>query len=239
MKGIQTIDYIFEFIMIASSVAENIARLKESLPEGVKLIPISKTMPEERIMEAWSAGYKIFGENKVQELTRKFENLPKDIEWHMVGHVQTNKVKYMAPFVHLIQAVDRLKVIQTMDREAQKAGRILQGLFQIHIAEEETKFGFNEIELLELLQSKEYMGLKHIKMVGVMGMATFTDDTAQVRKEFRHLYRVFRKIQQDYFVQDPEFKEISMGMSGDYNIAIEEGSTMIRIGSLIFGPRSY
>jgi len=225
--------------MIASSVAENIARLKESLPEGVKLIPISKTMPEERIMEAWSAGYKIFGENKVQELTRKFENLPKDIEWHMVGHVQTNKVKYMAPFVHLIQAVDRLKVIQTMDREAQKAGRILQGLFQIHIAEEETKFGFNEIELLELLQSKEYMELKHIKMVGVMGMATFTDDTAQVRKEFRHLYRVFRKIQQDYFVQDPEFKEISMGMSGDYNIAIEEGSTMIRIGSLIFGPRSY
>jgi hypothetical protein len=234
---IRTIFYIFECIMSETRVAENIARLMDSLPEGVKLIPISKTMPEELIMQGWSAGYKVYGENKVQELTRKYEKLPKDIEWHMVGHLQTNKVKYIAPFVHLIQGVDRMKVLRVMNTEAQKTGRILRGLFQIHIAQEETKFGFDEEELLELLQSEAYGSISNVQMVGVMGMATFTDDSSQVRKEFQQLYRVFQRLKRDYFSADPDFNEISMGMSNDYKIALEEGSTMVRIGSLIFGPR--
>jgi len=223
--------------MPTSAVAENITRLLESLPDGVKLIPISKTIPEAVIMQVYDAGYKVFGENKVQEMIGKYERLPRDIEWHMVGHMQTNKIKYIAPFVHLIQGVDRLKVLRIMDQEAQKAGRILHGLFQIHIAREETKFGFDEVELLELLNSKDYEEFKHIRMVGVMGMATFTGDTGQIRNEFRQLYRFFQKLKREYFMQDPQFKEVSMGMSGDYEIAVEEGSTMVRIGTLIFGER--
>ena len=225
--------------MTESRVAENIARLMETLPAGVKLIPISKTIREEVMQRAWSAGYKVFGENKVQELVRKYENLPKDIEWHMVGHIQTNKIKYLAPFVHLIHGVDRLKVLRIMDQEGRKAGRIIHGLFQVHIAQEETKFGFDERELLETLNSAEYANMEYVKMAGVMGMATFTDDMDRVRKEFRNLYKLFHKIKREYFHDDPDFREISMGMSGDYKVAIEEGSTMVRIGTLIFGERHY
>jgi pyridoxal phosphate enzyme (YggS family) len=218
-------------------VAENIRKILEDIPDHVKLIPISKTMPEEKILEAWSEGYKVFGENKVQELIRKQETLPQDIEWHMVGHVQTNKVKYIAPFVHLIHGVDNFKLIRVINKEADKAGRILNCLFQMHIATEETKFGFDQDEVLAIINSNEFYELNNIRIRGVMGMATFTRDDKQIRREFRNLYHFFNKLKNEYF--SDEFKEVSMGMSGDYKIAIEEGSTMIRVGSLIFGERHY
>ncbi len=218
-------------------VVENILHLKQSLPEHVKLIPISKTMPDEKILQAWSAGFKVFGENKVQELMRKQQSLPDDIQWHMVGHLQSNKVKYIAAFVHLIHGIDSLKLLKIINKEAGKCRRIIRGLFQIHIASEETKFGFNPEEVHKVLSSEEYAAMENIKIVGVMGMATYTDDTEQVRREFQKLHSIYLDLKKTFFPEDPGFCEISMGMSGDYSIAIEEGSTMIRIGSMIFGPR--
>ena len=221
------------------NIAENIHRFRSELPEGVKLIAITKTKPNEDILEAYDAGYKMFGENKVQELVSKYAALPKDIEWHMVGHLQSNKVKYIAPFVHLIHGVDRSKLFQVIDKEGRKNNRVIDILMQFHIAGEETKFGFDLKEAKELLDSETFKNYEFIKVKGVMGMATFTEDMEQVRAEFQELVNIFNELKKQYFTSDPDFKEISMGMSNDYPIALEEGSTMVRIGSLIFGKRNY
>ena len=221
------------------SIAENIDLVKANLPAHVQLIAVSKTKPVSLLMEAYAHGQRAFGENKVQELAWKFEELPKDIEWHFIGHMQTNKVKYIASFVHLIHGVDSFKLLKTIDNEAKKVNRIIPCLLQFHIAEEETKFGFSIAEVTEMLQSDEFRHLKNIRISGVMGMATYTDDETQIHKEFTCLKSYFDRLKSGYFADQPEFKEISMGMSGDYLIAIEEGSTMVRIGSTIFGERSY
>ncbi|MGM0531823.1 MAG: YggS family pyridoxal phosphate-dependent enzyme [Bacteroidota bacterium] len=219
-------------------ISENIHRFRNELPDGVKLIAITKTKPNEAILEAYRAGHKIFGENKVQELVSKYEDLPKDIEWHMVGHLQSNKVKYIAPFVHLIHGVDRPKLFNIIDKEGKKNNRVLDVLMQFHIAREETKFGFDLQEAKEMLDSESFRNYAFIKVKGVMGMATFTEDMEQIRSEFRGLMNIFNELKDNYFPDDPGFKEISMGMSNDYQVALEEGSTMVRIGSLIFGKRN-
>ncbi len=221
------------------SIPENIAKIKEELPQGVKLIAVSKTHPVSVIMEAYRAGHKIFGENRVQELVAKFDEMPKEIEWHLIGHLQTNKVKYIAPFVSLIHSVDSLKLLSVINKEAQKCDRVIDCLLQVYIASEETKFGLSADELHELLQSSELDQMQNIRICGLMGMATFTDNMQQVRMEFRFLKNLFDEVKQKYFQGKPWFKELSMGMSSDYQIAIEEGSTMVRIGSNIFGHRSY
>ncbi|MBI1286424.1 MAG: YggS family pyridoxal phosphate-dependent enzyme [Flavobacteriales bacterium] len=221
-----------------SEIAENIAQIKAQIPEHVTLVAVSKTKPNELLMEAYNAGQRIFGENRVQELTAKAEALPKDIEWHMIGHLQSNKIKYIAPFVSLIHSVDKPKLLKEIDKEAEKNNRIIPVLLQFHIAEEENKFGLSLEEAEELLSSEEFKSWKHIQVVGVMGMATFTEDEDQVRKEFRNLKNIFETLRSKRFKDQPSFKEISMGMSGDYLLAIEEGSTMIRVGSSVFGSRS-
>lgn len=228
------------------SIAQNLLNIKASLPENVTLVAVSKTKPVSDLMEAYDAGQRIFGENKIQEMVDKWEQMPKDIEWHMIGHVQTNKVKYMAPFVSLIHGVDSLKLLQEINKQAAKNNRVINCLVQIHIAEEETKFGLDETELNNLLTSSEFQEMKNIQILGLMGMATFTDNQTQVKKEFLHLKSTF-----DGLINSPNSKEalqchsttahplttISMGMSGDYPLAIEYGSTMVRIGSSIFGGR--
>ena len=219
------------------SIAENLKKVLNTIPEGVKLVAVSKTKPNEDIMSAYNAGHKIFGENKVQDLARKFEELPKDIEWHMIGHLQSNKVKYIAPFVGLIEAVDSMRLLQLVNKEAVKNNRVINCLLQLHIAEEEDKFGFDTEELNEILSSEEFKEMKNINICGLMGMSTFTPDEDQVKSEFLYLKKCFDEIKNNYFSDDPKFKEISMGMSGDYLIAIEQGSTMVRIGSSIFGSR--
>ncbi|MGE5394642.1 MAG: YggS family pyridoxal phosphate-dependent enzyme [Candidatus Saccharibacteria bacterium] len=221
------------------SIAENIDRIKSTLPAQVTLVAVSKTKPAEDILEAYQHGQKVFGENKVQEMVGKYEILPKDIEWHFIGHLQTNKIKYMASFVHLIHGVDSFKLLKSIDSEARKAGRIISCLLQFHIAEEETKFGLSKEEAFEMLNSEAFQSLTNVAICGVMGMATFTDNEQQIRKEFATLKSYFEILKKEYFAQNPAFKEISMGMSGDYLLAIEEGSTMVRIGSSIFGERNY
>lgn len=218
-------------------IAENIALIKVQIPENVTLVTVSKTKPNELLMEAYNAGQRIFGENRVQELTAKAQSLPKDIEWHMIGHLQSNKIKYIAPFVSLIHSVDKPKLLKEIDKEAEKNGRIIPVLLQFHIAEEDTKFGLSLEEAEELISSEEFKNWRHIQVIGVMGMATFTDNETQVRKEFRNLKNIFETLRSNYFEEEPSFKEISMGMSGDYLLAIEEGSTMVRVGSSIFGNR--
>ncbi|MBK8563422.1 MAG: YggS family pyridoxal phosphate-dependent enzyme [Saprospiraceae bacterium] len=202
-----------------------------------KLIAVSKTQPLERVMELYERGQHIFGENKVQELVAKYEALPKDIEWHLIGHLQTNKVKYIAPFVACIQSVDSWKLLAEIDKQAAKHGRVIDCLLQFHVAEEETKFGLDENEAAELLQNPGFQVLKNVRITGVMGMATFTDDQTLVRREFQHLRSIFEKLKARFFAEQPSFKEISMGMSGDYLLAIAEGSTMVRVGTLLFGAR--
>jgi PLP dependent protein len=219
------------------NIRNNISILRQSVPAHCTLVAVSKTKPAEAVKEAYDAGQRIFGENKVQELTAKFEALPKDIEWHMIGHLQSNKVKYIAPFVSLIHSVDSFKLLEEVNKQGAKADRVVPCLLQIHIAEEETKFGFSEAEIFELLKSASFDALKNIKVVGLMGMATFTDNTEQVRKEFRNLKSIFERIKSSVLPSQIEMKELSMGMSGDYKIAIEEGSTMVRVGSAIFGSR--
>ncbi|HEU4496499.1 MAG TPA: YggS family pyridoxal phosphate-dependent enzyme, partial [Flavobacterium sp.] len=208
------------------SIKNNLSLIKSSLPKNVTLVAVSKTKPVADLMEAYEAGQRIFGENKIQEMAEKFRQMPKDIEWHMIGHVQTNKARTMAPFVSLVHGVDSLKLLEEINRQALKNGRIIDCLLQVHIAEEETKFGLDEAELLGLLQSEDFSSLKNIKIKGLMGMATFTADQSQIKKEFLHLKAIFDKIS----AQDPDFKILSMGMSGDYQIAVECGSTMVRIG---------
>jgi pyridoxal phosphate enzyme (YggS family) len=217
------------------NITENLQQIKASIPEHVTLVAVSKTKPNTAILEAYQAGQRVFGENKVQELTEKYESLPKDIEWHMIGHLQSNKVKYIAPFVSLIHGVDSFKLLEEINKRAAQNNRVINCLLQIHIAEEYTKFGFNEKEVMELLQSEAFQHLKNIKVVGLMGMATFTDNENQIRKEFKSLKNLFDKFQ----ISNLQFQILSMGMSGDYQIAIEEGSTMIRVGSSIFGERTY
>ena len=217
-------------------IAENIQNIKSQL-WNTRLVAVSKTKPNSLILEAYEAGQTIFGENKVQELCDKYEALPKDIEWHMIGHLQSNKVKYIAPFVHMIHGVDSLKLAEEINKQAIKNNRTICCLFQMHIADEETKFGFEAAELEKLLISGEPQKLSGIQWCGVMGMATFTEDSDKIRKEFKHLYQIFTKLRLEYFNNENTFSEISMGMSGDWQIAVEEGSTLIRVGSAIFGGR--
>ena len=219
------------------TISDNIKQFEEQIPEHVKLVAVSKTKPVEIILEAYNAGYRIFGENKIQELAAKYPELPKDIEWHFVGHMQTNKVKYIAQFVSLIHAVDSLKLLKEINKQALKYDRSIDCLLQFHIATEQTKYGLNFEEAEQILQSDEYKSLKNVQLKGVMGMGTFTNDMDQVRQEFRQLKSYFNKIRQNHFQNDQNFKELSMGMTGDYKIAIEEGSTIIRIGTAIFGER--
>ncbi len=218
-----------------SIVADNLLKIKSSLPTHVTLVAISKTKTVEDIMLAYNANQRIFGENKVQELVDKYEQMPKDIEWHLVGHLQTNKVKYIAPFVSLIHSVDSYKLLQEINKQGTKVNKKISVLLQIYIAKEESKFGLDENELNDILKDKN--SFTHIQFVGLMGMATNTEDENIVRKEFASLKTLFDKIKASYFYDDIAFKEISMGMSGDYKIAIEEGSTMVRVGSSIFGGR--
>ena len=221
------------------SIPQKIKEIVNSIPQNVKLVAVSKTKPNEDIMEAYEGGYRIFGENKPQELTRKYNELPKDIEWHMIGHLQSNKVKYIAPFVSLIHAVDSIKLLKEINKQAQKNNRIIDCLFQFHIADEQTKFGFSLPEAEEVINSETFKGFENIRITGVMGMATFTDNEDQIKKEFQNLKFIFDQLKTKHFQDINEFKEISMGMSGDYRLAIEEGSTMVRVGSTIFGARNY
>jgi len=220
-------------------IAQNIKLIKKNLPEKVQLIAVSKTKPIGDILEAYNSGHKIFGENKVQDLVEKYENLPKDIEWHFIGHPQTNKVKYIAPFVHLIHGVDSLKLLKVIDKEAKRNKRQIACLLQFHIAEEDTKFGLTIVEAREILDSNEFKTFENIIVAGVMGMATYTDNVGQIRNEFKTLKTIFNTLKIEYFSAKENFSQISMGMSDDYQIAIEEGSTMIRVGSKIFGERNY
>ena len=220
-------------------IAKNLDQIKKSIPESVRLVAVSKTQAVETILEAYDAGHRIFGENKVQELISKYEQLPKDIEWHMIGHLQTNKVKFVAPFVHLIHGVDSLKLLKVINQEGARVKRIIRCLLQIKIAREETKFGLSENEAEAILESSDIITFRNVRISGLMGMATYTDDTSIIRSEFKNLNTIFKKLQKKYFSSDPEFKELSMGMSHDYPIAIEEGATYIRVGSSIFGERNY
>lgn len=217
------------------SIKENLNHIKEMLPEHVTLVAVTKTKPVGDILQAYEAGQRHFGENKIQEMTLKWEALPKDIQWHMIGHVQRNKVKYMAPYVAMVHGVDSPKLLQEINKRAGQHRRTIPCLLQVHIAEEQTKFGFDETELQEYVASGDLKGLKHIRVMGLMGMATFTEDEHQIRKEFRNLKAIYDRLLKHL----PEMNILSMGMSGDYKIAIDEGSTMVRIGSSIFGPRSY
>lgn len=216
------------------SISENLKNLRKSLPDTVTLVAISKTKPISDLMEAYEAGQRIFGENKIQEMESKWQEMPKDIQWHMVGHVQRNKVKDMAPFVNLVHAVDRIKLLKEINKEAKKNNRTIDCLLQIKIAEEDSKFGMDEKEALELLASDSYKNFKNVRVIGLMGMATFTDDLKQVSTEFAKLKRIFDSLKNTH-----NFSVLSMGMSGDYNLAIENGSTMVRVGSAIFGEREY
>jgi pyridoxal phosphate enzyme (YggS family) len=218
-------------------IAANINFLKQQIPSSVKLVAVSKTKPVSDIMEAYNAGHRIFGENRVQELLSKKDLLPSDIEWHLIGHLQSNKVKSVVSFISMIQSVDSFKLIQVIDSEALKVSRVIDCLLQIHIAKEETKFGFNMMELSEMFESKAFVRLQNVRICGLMGIATFTDDLDQVRKEFSFLAECYKTLKNRYFSGKPYFKEISMGMSGDYALAIKEGSSIVRIGSLIFGER--
>ena len=221
------------------SIASNIQSLNNLLKNTqAKLIAVSKTKPNEDLLAAYEAGQRAFGENKVQELTRKSEELPDDIEWHMIGHLQRNKVKYLAPFVHLIHGVDSLRLLQEINKQAAKHDRVINCLLQIYIADEETKFGLSEEEVKELLTSEVFKELNNIKIIGLMGMATNTDDQTQIRQEFRSLKALFEELK-TFSPSNVLMSEISMGMTGDYQIACEEGSTMVRIGSAIFGARNY
>lgn len=215
-------------------ISENIAQLKTTLPDTVTLVAVSKTKPIEDLQEAYNAGQRIFGENKIQEMESKWEALPKDIEWHMIGHVQTNKVKYMAPFVHLIHAVDSLKLLKEINKQAKKNNRTINCLLQVKIADEDTKFGMEAASVEPLLASEELKNFENIHIVGLMGMSTFTDDTSQVVSEFQKLKKQFDTLKTQYHLTT-----LSMGMSGDYQLAIENGSTMVRVGSKIFGERNY
>lgn len=221
------------------SIVDNFKQIEKEIPDNVKIIAVSKTHPKEMIQEVYDSGHKIFGENKAQEMTEKHQKLPKDIEWHMIGHLQTNKVKYIAPFVSLIHSVDSMKLLREIDKEAAKNNRVIDCLLQIDIAHEETKFGMLENEAIELLSSEDFAKMKNIRICGVMGIGSITDDRNKTRQEFKNLKTTYSILKDKFFNNKDFFKEISMGMSSDYDIAIEEGSTIVRIGSSIFGERDY
>ncbi len=221
------------------SIPQNIENIKAALPGNVQLIAVSKTKPNEDIMEAYNAGTRVFGENKPQELTRKYDELPKDIQWHFIGHLQTNKVKYIAPFVTLIHGVESLKLLKEINKQAAKNNRVIDCLLQFHIAEEDTKFGLSLSEAEEILSSEAFQELQNIRITGVMGMATYTDNQQQIEDEFESLRSIFNILKTDFFAGEESFKDLSMGMSGDYQLAVKHGSTMVRIGSTIFGDRIY
>ncbi len=220
------------------TIENNLNKICASLSDGVKLVAVSKTKSNEEIMKAYGAGQRIFGENKVQELVRKRETLPKDIDWHFIGHLQSNKVRLIAPFVAMIHSVDSLKILKTINDEARHFGRVIPCLLQFHIASEESKFGFSYEEVVQLLSAVEMLHLENVTISGVMGMATFTDDVELIKKEFLTLHEIFQNLKAVFFQGNDNFREISMGMSSDYLYAIESGSTMIRIGSTIFGERN-
>lgn len=220
------------------SISQNLTEIKSQLPNHVTLVAVSKTKPVADLMEAYNAGQRVFGENYVQELVEKHEALPKDIQWHFIGHLQSRKVKLIAPFVNLIHGVDSLKLLHEINKEAQKNNRVIDCLLQIFIAEEESKFGLDEKELTEILSSEEFKNLKNIRIIGLMGMATFTENQDQIKKEFQNLKTIFDKVSKQK-TENCQLNTISMGMSGDYQLAIECGSTMVRIGSSIFGNRNY
>ena len=216
-------------------IAKNLHQIKDKLPEHVTLVAVSKTKPNAAILEAYQAGQRIFGENKIQEMAAKYDELPKDIQWHMIGHLQSNKVKYMAHFVDLIHGVDSFKTLKEINKQAKKHERVIKCLLQARIAVEETKFGLSFKDINEIITSKDFLELQHIEIVGLMGMATFTDDQEQLSEEFSSLKQFFDKLK----TQNSKLKNLSMGMSGDYQLAIENGSTMVRVGSAIFGARNY
>ena len=218
-------------------ISNQLVKIKEQIPLGVKLVAVSKTKPISDIEEAYNAGQRVFGENKVQEMEDKFRALPKDIEWHLIGHLQSNKVKYIAPFVAMIHAVDSEQLLKVIDKEGVKNNRIIDCLIQIHIAQEDSKFGFSEKEAEDFFQSNNWMQYNHVRICGLMGMATFTDDNQQIRLEFKSLKRLFDSIKTTSMSEVDSFNQLSMGMSGDYQIGIEEGSTLVRVGSAIFGER--
>ena len=222
-----------------SKIQKEIHHIKDGLPEGVRLVAVSKYHPIEALQEAYDGGQRIFGESKVQEMTQKYEALPKDIEWHFIGHLQTNKIKYMAPYVTLIHGVDSYKLLAEINKQAAKVNRVIPCLLQIHIAQEETKFGFSTDECRTMLDEGAWKTLNNVRIAGVMGMATNTENEEQIAQEFETLTCFFREVKENHFAQDPNFKEISMGMSDDYPIAIGHGSTLIRVGSKIFGERIY
>jgi pyridoxal phosphate enzyme (YggS family) len=220
-------------------IAEKLAALGRGLPEGMTLVAVSKTKPDTMILEAYEAGHRDFGENKVQDLAAKAERLPRDIRWHMIGHLQRNKVKYLASFVHLIHGVDSQRLLETIEQEGRKNDRVIDCLLQVHIASEESKFGLSEDELTGILDAPVFRSMQHVRIRGLMGMATYTENREQIRAEFQRLKRIFDSIKASSRPGLEDFDQCSMGMSGDYKIAVEEGSTMVRIGSLIFGLRNY
>ena len=228
----------YSFLIEIMSIADNIHRLETELTgTGARLVVVTKTHPVLLLQEAYDAGARLFGENRVQEMTAKQPELPPDVEWHLIGQLQTNKVKYLAPFVHTIQSIDSLKLLLEIDKQAAKHQRVINGLLQFHIAQEATKTGLSLPEVEAILASVEFQQLRHVRLRGVMGVATFTDNEAQLRQEFQTLRGYFQQLKTRFFSTDQDFREISMGMSGDYQLALQEGSTLIRVGSAIFGAR--
>ena len=221
------------------SISENLNKIKSNLPAGVRLVAVSKTKPESDIMEAYNAGHRIFGENHAQEMKQKHADLPADIEWHFIGHLQTNKIKYIIDYVKLIHSIDSASLLQAVNKEAAKHNVVVDCLLQFHIATEETKFGMNLDEARQLLESDEFKAMQNVRICGVMGIGGLTDDKDQTNREFANLKQIFDTLKADYFSANEEFKELSMGMSGDYQLAIAHGSTMVRVGSSIFGQRYY
>ena len=228
--------YIYISIM---NIADNLQQVLNELPEGVRLVAVSKFHPNEAIEEAYRSGQRVLGESKVQEITAKYESLPKDIEWHFIGHLQTNKIKYIVPYVALIHGIDSYKLLVEVNKQAEKAGKVVNCLLQLHIAEEETKFGFSFEECRDMLAEGEWKTLSNIQLCGLMGMATNTDDNEQIEKEFCSLSSFFKEVKDSWFADTEAFRELSMGMSHDYHQAIAAGSTLIRVGSKIFGDRTY
>lgn len=222
------------------NIADNVKKFENIIQDDARtLVAVSKTKPVEDILEAYETGLKDFGENKAQEMSDKFEQLPKDIRWHMIGHLQRNKVKYIAPFVYLIHSVDSMRLLAEIDKQGKKVGKVIHCLLQVHIAREETKFGLSEEELIELLESEDFTGMTHVQVRGLMGMATNTENEERIRNEFNYLRELFERIKITYTLPNAKMEELSMGMSSDYLIALEEGSTMVRVGSAIFGSRNY
>ena len=227
------------FLILVTMIKENLEKIRATLPKSVTLVAVSKTKPVSDLQEAYDAGQRIFGENHALEMRDKHEALPKDIQWHFIGHLQTNKIKYIIPFVTLIHSIDSANLLEAVNKEAKKHDRIVDCLLQFHIAQEQTKFGLDMEEAKQLLGSEDFKAMENIRICGVMGMATFTEDMNEVRKEFKHLKEIFGTLKNEYFANQSQFKEISMGMSDDYPIAVEEGATLVRVGSKIFGARNY